>query len=150
MRMLFDGTMIRGLALGLAVLFATTVMPASAHARSVYFHKAGVDRESFIADALYCQSLAQGVEAPAAYQPYSSNIYAAGTGALLSGFMKSRTRRGMIDNVLRTCMADKGYRRIEAPDEIDESLEKLSGDARLARLAALAAAEEPQGKVLPR
>jgi hypothetical protein len=64
--------------------------------------------------------------------------------------MKSRARRGMIDNVLRTCMADKGYRRIQASKEIGESLEKLSGAERLDRLAALAAADEPQGKVLPR
>ena len=142
--------MIRGSGLCAAVIVAATAMPASASARSIYFHKAGVERDAFVADALYCQSLAEGVQAPSAYQPYSSNVYAAGTAALLGGFMKSRARRGMIDNVLRTCMADKGYRRIQASKEIGESLEKLSGAERLDRLAALAAADEPQGKVLPR
>lgn len=142
--------MIRGPGFCAAVIVAATAMPSSASARSIYFHKAGVERDTFAGDALYCQSLAEGVQAPSAYQPYSSNVYAAGTAALLGGFMKSRARRGMIDNVLRTCMADKGYRRIEASKEVGESLEKLSGAERLERLAELAAADEPQGKVLPR
>ncbi len=47
-------------------------------------------------------------------------------------------------------MADKGYRRIEASKEVGEALDQLSGAERLERLAELAAADEPQGKVLPR
>ena len=140
----------RWLGFSTAMTLAVTATPASAGARSIYFHKAGVGRDAFAVDALYCQSLAEGVQAPSTYQPYSSNVYAAGTTALLSGFMKSRARRGMTDNVLRTCMADKGYRRIEAPKEIGQALDKLSGTERLERLAELAAADEPQGKVLPR
>lgn len=140
----------RWLGFSAAMTLAVIAAPASASARSIYFHKAGVDRDAFAVDALYCQSLAEGVQAPSTHQPYSSNVYATGTVALLSGFMKSRARRGMIDNVLRTCMADKGYRRIEASEEIGKALDKLSGAERLERLAELAAADEPQGKVLPR
>ncbi|HEX8419155.1 MAG TPA: hypothetical protein VF638_03985 [Sphingomonas sp.] len=142
--------MTRDKRLAAAVAFAMIIVPGAASARSIYFHKTDVSRDTFAADALECESLAAGVEAPSAVQPYSSNIYAAGTAAFLSGFMKSRARRGMIENVLRTCMADRGYRRIEASDEEDKAISKVSGPARLERLAVLAAASEHQGKVLPR
>lgn len=126
------------------------MVPRAASARTIYFHKADVSRDTFATDALECESLAAGVQAPSTVQPYTSNAYAAGTAAFLSGFMKSRERRGMIENVLRTCMADRGYRRIEASQEDDETIGRLSGPARLERLALLASDSEPQGKVLPR
>jgi hypothetical protein len=59
-------------------------------------------------------------------------------------------RRGLTNNVLRTCMTDKGYRRVEVSDAEEKSLRKLKPEARVERLFTLATAPEPEGKVLPR
>ncbi len=132
------------------VFLLTGSLPTVANARSIYFYKAGVDRATFVAEAQDCESLATGVQAPVIAQPYSANLYAAGAAGFLAGFMRSRERRGLVENVLRTCMADKGYRRVEAAKDVEQSIGKLSGPDRLQRLAVLAAADEPYGRMLPR
>lgn len=129
---------------------ALAIVAAPAMAGPVYFHKPAVSRDAFVAEATECEELAAGVQAPAQYQPYAANPYAAGTAAFLAGFMSSREKRGMIDSVLRTCMADKGYRRVELSTAMRRDLSRLSDSARLDRLAALAASAAPDGKVLPR
>ncbi|HEY0313753.1 MAG TPA: hypothetical protein VGC56_14825 [Allosphingosinicella sp.] len=107
-------------------------------------------REAFQADLSECVELAGGVHRVQPQYVYSPNVYAAAAGAFLAGFMASKQRRHMIENVLRTCMTDKGYRRIEASPAAAASIKKLDQKAREERLYTLASALEPDGKVLPR
>ena len=131
--------------IGAALLLA----PAAASAEPVYFHKPNVERAAFEADLAECVQLAGGVEAPAQPYVYSPNLYAAAAGAFLAGFMASKQKRQMVGNVLRTCMTDKGYRRVRASDSVSDELGKLDKAERAERLFTLAAAAEPDGKVLP-
>ena len=124
-------------------------IPAAAAAAPVYFHKPNVDRETFVAEFTECDELASGVRAPR-YNVYSPNIYAMAANSFFAGFFGSREKRHMTDNVLRTCMTDKGYRRVEASGEVRKELNKLSEQDRVDRLFGLAAAPDPAGKVLPR
>jgi membrane peptidoglycan carboxypeptidase len=123
--------------------------PVAAAAEPVYFHKPDVERESFEADLSECVELAGGVRRPTPYVPYSPNVYAAAAGAFLAGFMASKEQRHMVKNVLRTCMTEKGYRRVRASDSVSDELRKLGKDQRAERLYALAASAEPAGEVLP-
>lgn len=123
--------------------------PAAAAAEPVYFHKPDVAREAFEADLAECVELAGGVRRPQPYVPYSPNVYAAAAGAFLAGFMASKEQRHMVRNVLRTCMTDKGYRRVEASDAVSDELRKLGKAERAERLFGLATAAEPAGRVLP-
>jgi hypothetical protein len=128
-----------------AMLF---LAPTAASAAPIYYHKPQVAREAFEADLSECVQLAGGVRVTPQYI-YSPNLYAAAAGAFFAGFMASRERRHMIDNVLRTCMADKGYRRVKAADVVTDSLKKLDSGQRAERLFVLASAAEPAGEVLP-
>ena len=65
-------------------------------------------------------------------------------------YFEGSARRGMVNNVLRTCMADKGYRRVEAPPGVRKELNGLDQKEWIDRLFLLAASAEPVGKVLPR
>ena len=132
-------------AFGFAVLLAAT--PAAA--RPVYFHKANIDREAYAADLGQCEELAGGVRKPAPLVTYSPNMAALALNSLFNGFYQSKQKRQMIDNVLRTCMADKGYRRVEASGELVKELDKLDAGERLERLFALVGAPEPMGELLP-
>lgn len=118
-------------------------------AEPVYFHKAGVERETFVADLTECNELAGGVQVERMHV-YSPNAVSMATAAFLAPIFEGSMRRGMTNNVLRTCMADKGYRRVEVSDEEEKSLKKLRIEARVERLFTLATAPEPEGKVLPR
>lgn len=122
---------------------------AAASAPPVYFHKADVDRETFAADFGECNELTGGVRAPR-MTVYSPNMYAMAAGSFFAAFFKGAEQRSMENNVLRTCMADKGYRRVEATGGIRKELKSLKLEARVDRLFALAAAPQAQGKVLPR
>jgi hypothetical protein len=134
-----------------AIAAAATLLlaPVAAAAEPVYFHKPNVEREAFEADLSECVELAGGVRVRRQDVPYSPNIYAAAAGAFLAGFMASKEQRHMTKNVLRTCMTDKGYRRVEATDAVSEELKKLDKAQRAARLSTLAASPEPAGRVLP-
>jgi hypothetical protein len=132
----------------MAVALAALCTAAPASAEPVYYHKADVSREAFEADLAGCVELAGGVQVSA--QPYfATNMYAVAVGAFMAGFMASKQRRQMTKNVLRTCMADLGYRRVEATEEVAQELKKLNDKGRAERLFTLAAAAEPAGKVLP-
>jgi hypothetical protein len=122
--------------------------PTAAAADPIYFHKTNVARDAFEADLSECITLAGGVRVQR-QNVYSPNMYALAAGAFLSGFMASRERRQMVDNVLRTCMTDKGYRRVKAPDSVTDELKKLNETQRAERLFTLASAAEPAGKLLP-
>jgi hypothetical protein len=123
--------------------------PTAAAAEPVYFHKPNVEREAFEADLSECVELAGGVRMHRQAVPYSPNMYAMAAGAFLAGFMASKEQRHMTNNVLRTCMTDKGYHRVEATDAVSDELKKLDKAERAARLFTLAAAPEPAGRVLP-
>ncbi|TMJ14690.1 MAG: hypothetical protein E6G94_09045 [Alphaproteobacteria bacterium] len=134
------------------ILFAAAVaLPVSAAAAGepVYFYKAAVEREAFAGDLAQCLDLAKGVQAPRMDVPYSPNLYAVAVGAFLAGLTRSRERRHMIDNVLRTCMSDKGYRRVEATKALGKELDGLAEKERVERFYTLASAAEPVGEVLP-
>jgi hypothetical protein len=140
---------IRGGAIAAGLLAAALIPLQPSFAGPFYFHKADVDRELFVAEYAECDELATGVKAPR-YQVYSPTIYAAAAGSFFAGFFGSREKRHMMNNVLRTCMADKGYRRVEPTDEIKKQLGKLDDEERVDRLFSLASSPEPEGKVLPR
>ncbi|MEA3009831.1 MAG: hypothetical protein QOJ91_1523 [Sphingomonadales bacterium] len=123
--------------------------PGAGLAEPVYFHKPNVDREAFQADLSECVDLAGGVRVQRQALPYSPNLYAAAAGAFLAGFMASKEQRHMTKNVLRTCMTDKGYRRVEATDAVSDELKKLDEAKRAERLFTLAASPEPAGRLLP-
>lgn len=132
------------------MLAGTLVLaPVAAAAEPVYFHKADVPREAFEADLSECVELAGGVHVQRQDVAYTPNIYAAAAGAFLAGFMASKQRRQMTRNVLRTCMTAKGYRRVEATDAVSDELKKLDKAGRAERLFTLAAAPQPQGRMLP-
>lgn len=137
----------RRVAVGLAALISAT--PALA-AEPIYFHKPDVSREDFASDYGHCAELARGVEAPPPIQVYSPDIYASAVNSFFNGFFRSRGKRHMIDNVLRTCMADKGYRRVRASKQVIGELNRLPERERVDRLFDLAATSIPQGEVLPR
>jgi hypothetical protein len=130
---------------GAALLLA----PAPAAAEPVYFHKANVERAVFEADLAECVELAGGVQPPTTPAVYSPNLYAVAATAFLAGFMNARQRRRMAGNVLRTCMADKEYRRVEATEATAKELKKLGEKERAERLFTLSSAPEPEGTVLP-
>jgi hypothetical protein len=137
----------RCIGLGLVALIAAA--PAIA-ADPVYFHKAAVDRDSFAADYARCSELARGVDAPPPIPAYSTDIYSVAANSFFNGFFRSREKRHMIENVLRTCMADKGYRRVRASKQMLRELNRLPDKERIDRLFVLAAAPMPEGEVLPR
>lgn len=122
---------------------------AASAAKPVYFHKASVDREIFVTDYFDCNELAGAVRAPR-YDVYSPNMYAMAAASFFAPFFESSARRGMVNNVLRTCMSDKGYRRVEATADVRKELNRLAEKKRVDRLFLLAASPEPLGKVLPR
>ena len=134
---------------GIAAAAILLVAATAAAAEPVYFHKPDVAREAFEADLSECVELAGGVRIQRQTLPYTPNIYAAAAGAFLAGFMASKERRNMTRNVLRTCMTDKGYRRVEATDAVSDELRKLNKAERAERLFTLAASPEPVGRVLP-
>jgi hypothetical protein len=129
------------------VLFA---LPAPAlAAEPVYFHKAGVEREAFVADLGECNELAGGVRVER-MNTYSPNMTAMAVNSFLAPILEGSMRRGLMNNVLRTCMADKGYRRVEISNDEEKKLRKMAVEARVERLFSLSTAPEAEGKVLPR
>lgn len=134
------------LLIGPACLASAT---SAAAAEPVYFHKANVSRETFVAEFDECNELAGGVRAPK-MAVYSPNMVAMAASSFFAPFFEGSMKRGMTNNVLRTCMMDKGYRRVEVSKPERKTLKALTAEARVDRLFALAAAPDPQGKVLPR
>ncbi len=119
--------------------------PAQA-AEPYYFHRAGVSRETYIADVKRCQELAGGAHAPHVPTPYNPNIYANAAGAFFSGLFQGGADRRIKRAVERTCMADKGYARMQVSKaEIAHVLE-LKDEARMDGLFALASSPQPIGQ----
>jgi len=133
----------------LGLLAALVTAPAVA-SQPIYFHKQDVGREQFASDYAHCEELAGGVNAPPPIALYTPDIYSVAAGSFFNGFFRSREKRHMIENVLRTCMADKGYRRVRASKETVRALNRLPDRERIDRLFELAAAPVAEGEVLPR
>ena len=135
--------------------FAALVLIASpAHAEDpYYFHKTGVAREAYAADVEHCASLAGGATvARQTMYVYSPSIaYSAigsAIGSLFAGMAQRAELRRKVSRIERTCMADKGYRRLALEKDADREISKLEAAARLDRMFMLVAAESPTGKVL--
>jgi hypothetical protein len=118
-----------------------------AQARGYYFNKAGVSRETYMADVAECAELAGGVRTSTQAVPYTPNLIAVGVVALFAGMARSRERRRMVGMVERTCMADKGYARYQVGDSVLDEIHDLpTEDQRLERLFGLASSAEPIGR----
>jgi hypothetical protein len=128
---------------------ACAASPAWAGGQYYYYHKAGVTRDVFRAEKVECEEMALGAHPARIQQPYTSNPYAAGAGAFMAGFMRSRERRHMYETNERRCMASKGYVRIAVDKQVVKEVGRLEGEARIDRMAEMAAAERPLGPELP-
>lgn len=122
--------------------------PASASV-DVYFHKPNVDKAAFVTELGTCIELAGGAS-PSRVQVYPASPYAAAIGGLFGGIIASRDRRAMVLSIMRTCMTDKGYRRVVTPAAVTKQLKALDDETRIVRLHELATAAYPIGEVLPR
>jgi hypothetical protein len=124
-----------------------------------YFNKPSVTREAYVADKTECDQLAGGVtrskyQGPSTvYVPQSStltagqNAAAVAIASLFAGLMFGGIDKRAAASVERTCMADKGYGRYRVDKAMVKDIEKLKDDdARIARLFALASAEQPVGE----
>lgn len=128
---------------------ALTLASTAAHAgEAYYFNKAGVTRETYVADVAECAELAGGVRVKSQYV-YTPNLYAAAAAAFFSGLMESSERRQLKNAVERTCMADKGYRRLTIDKAAVKTIRGLDEKTRLDRMFDLAATDAPIGKELP-
>ena len=128
---------------------AALLCPGVARAEApYYFNKAGVEREAYSADITECAELAGAARVKPTYV-YSPNPYAQAVGALFSGIMKGAQERRLGWRIERTCMADKGYRRLTIDDDTAQTIRKLKDEPRVDRLFELAASTTPIGKELP-
>lgn len=135
------------LRVAIAALIAATSVSARAE-QPYYYQRTGVQRDTFRSDKVECETLAAGAKVGSSYQPSSPNIYAAGAGAFAAGMMRSAERRRIRETGERRCMADKGYARIATDAKTIRSVGHLKGEARVDRMAMMAAAE-PEGERLP-
>ncbi|HEV2078319.1 MAG TPA: hypothetical protein VGR19_00255 [Allosphingosinicella sp.] len=126
---------------------AILVIATPAVAQRYSFNKAGVSRESYMADVAECGELAGGAKAPDVHVPHSPNLVAVGVTAFFSGMMRNREKRRLMSSIERTCMADKGYARMEADDALLGEIDRIkTEEERLDRLFGLASAAKPSGK----
>ena len=113
-----------------------------------YFHKLQVGREAYMADVGECAALAGGVRVEN-QTIYSANAYQQMASAFFAPLFAGAERRRIQGRVERTCMADKGYRRMAVDKPTISAIRKLEGKARLDRLFALASDAAPVGKEMP-
>lgn len=113
-----------------------------------YFHKAEVGREAYMADVGECSALAGGVRVENR-TIYSANAYQQMASAFFAPLFAGAERRRIQSRVERTCMADKGYRRMTVDKPTIKAIRQLEGKARLDRLFAFASAAIPVGKEMP-
>lgn len=113
-----------------------------------YFHKPQVERDAYMADVAECATLAGGVRVEN-QTIYSANAYQQMASALFAPLFAGAERRRIQGRVERTCMADKGYRRMAVDKPTISAIRKLEGKARLDRLFALASDAAPVGKEMP-
>lgn len=113
-----------------------------------YFHKPQVDQKAYMADVAECTALAGGVRVEQ-QAIYSANPYQQMASAFFAPLFAGAERRRIQGRVERTCMADKGYRRMAVDKPTIKAIRKLEGKERLDRLFALASDAVPVGKEMP-
>jgi hypothetical protein len=134
------------------ILMPIAVLAAPAMAEQpYYFHKTGISRDAYMDDVNDCAELAGGARVEryniyAANPAAAANPYAVGISSFFIGFMEARQRRRLVSRIERTCMADKGYKRLEIEKKVLSDIRKLEDQAKLERLFALASAENPVGR----
>ena len=133
------------LALALSALLVSA--PATA-GEPYYFHKPQVARDAYIADVAECTELAGGVRV-ATRMIYSPNMYQQMANAIFAPLFAGAERRRIQSRVERTCMADKGYRRMAVAKPTINAIRKLEAKDRLDRLFALASDAVAIGKEKP-
>lgn len=140
--------------MGAATLAALFCLATPALAEGpYYFHQRGIGHDRYMDDVNDCTELAGGVRTThVRFTAYGSsaanNAIAAGIGSFFASMAASRERRRLISRVERTCMADKGYERRSIDKASHAEIRKLEGEARIDRMFALVAAEQPVGEVL--
>lgn len=82
-----------------------------------FFHKAGVARDTAIADWEECRDLASAVEPPRGPSVYTPNVAAAAAAGLVQGFIRGGQRRHMGEAAFRKCFQVKGYQRYQMSKE---------------------------------
>ena len=124
-----------------------------------YFSKPGVSRDSYVEEVSECSELAGGVSyrrihsGPVfvTYQNTTAGTVGAGLGLILGGILASsearRAARRVHEVVERTCMADKGYRRMKVDKAFLRDVEAIKDErARIDRFFDFASAEHPAGQ----
>lgn len=140
--------------MGAAAVVALSCLTTPAVAEGpYYFHQRGISRDRYMDDVNDCTELAGGVrKTHVTVTAYGSsatdNAIAAGIGSFFASMAASQERRRLISRVERTCMADKGYERRSIDKASHAEIRKLGGEARIDRMFALVAAEQPVGEVL--
>jgi hypothetical protein len=79
----------------------------------------------------------------------SPNIIAAAAGSFFAGLLGASEQRGLMRNVLRTCMADKGYRRVRMSKASENRIRQIKGAEKDEAVYELASASEVEGEILP-
>lgn len=138
---------IRGARIAIAATLAGVATSALA-GDPYYFHKPQVAREAYMADVEECARLSGGVRVEK-QTIYSANPYQQMASAFFAPLFAGAERRRVQSRVERTCMADKGYRRMAVDKDVLSAIRKLEGKERLDRLFALASAAVPVGKEMP-
>ena len=128
----------------LAALAAVTASPAAA-AQPVYYNKAGVAQERYAEDYGECSELAGGVARPRTLVISNSPI-AAAAGSFFAALLDGAEQRNLMRMVLRTCMADKGYRRIRMSEISEAQIGKLKGADKEAAIYRMASADTIEGE----
>lgn len=141
-----------GVSAAILVALFCYAAPAAAEA-PYYFHKQGVPRDRYMDDVNDCTELAGGVRtAKVRIHAYGSspanNALAAGLGSFFASMAEGREKRRLISRVERTCMADKGYERRSIDKASYNEMGKLEGEAKVDRMFALVASDQPVGEVL--
>ena len=131
----------------LAVAALLCAAGAAQAAQPIYYNKADVSREQYAADYGECDGLAGAVARPR-YFVVSPNIAVAAAGSFFAAFLGGAEQRGMMRAVLRTCMADKGYRRVQMSEASEARLRKMKEADKDAAMYQLASSADIEGKAL--
>lgn len=131
----------------LAAVVVAIASPLAA-AQPVYYNKAGVAQERYAEDYGECSALAGGVARPHTYV-YSNNPIAAAAGGFFAALLDGAEQRNLMRAVLRTCMADKGYRRIRMSEASEARIRDLKGADKEAAIYRMASADTIEGELLP-
>jgi hypothetical protein len=134
-----------------AVAVAASVAAPALARDYYYFNKPGVSRDAYVADISECTELAGGAKpastpTPVYVPPGQYNYIAVPIAMLFWGLLHHGDDEKLQRFVERTCMADKGYARMEVEKPIVRQIELIEDEGeRIDRLFALAASEKPIG-----